>query len=509
MLKSSKIFQNTLLLYIKSFIVLLLTLYTSRKVLEILGVEDFGLYNVVGGVVGMLSFLNTTLVATYQRYFNYEKGRNNRLELKTLFGSSLSVQFVLALIIILLAETFGLWFLKTQLVIPVERMQESVWVYHISIASFAISMLQAPFQAMIIAYERMDMFAIVAVIESLLKLAVVLVLPMFAYDSLVLYAAMILGTVIISTVIYIVWPSIKFDVCQFRLNWDKHRFKTLLNFGAWGTFDSLSYTLKSQGLNILLNMFFGPVVNAARGLAYQIMNAVNQFVTNFQTSFRPQIIQLYAAGELDAMYKLYYAATKISFYMIWCLSLPIMLNISSILNFWLGRNNVPEYTESFTILVLLTTIISAYANPTSCVAYAIGRIKWFTIVVSGLNILILPVAYVVLRLGAAPQYALVVSLIITILAQVARLFVVKYLETSFSLRKYLVFVVKPTLVVATTSMIVPFALKFYDNESIYFGILACAVAVISVLLCVLMFGLNQNEKELLLGKARQLLHKQR
>jgi len=257
----------------------------------------------------------------------------------------------------------------------------------------------------------------------------------------------------------------------------------------------------------MLNMFFGTIVNAARGVAYQVLAGVEQFVVNFQTSFRPQIIQQYAEGNLSSMYKLYYSATKISFYMIWCLSLPIMLNISGILDLWLGANNVPEHAGIFTIIVLMTSMVSAFANPTSGIIYATGRIKMFTFVVSGLNLLILPVAYVVLRLGAGPQYALIVSLIITILAQVARLFVLKHLEQSFSLKQYLVKVVKPTVVVALTSIVVPCTLKLYDNNEIWFQMLNAAIAVVCVVLCTFMFGLDKNEKTLLMSKIKQIIHK--
>ena len=503
MVETSRIAKNTILLYVRSFVVLLLALYTSRKTLEVLGVEDYGLYNVIGGIVGVLSFLNTTMAATYQRYFNYEKGRDNHAELKSLFHSSLSVQTVFAIIIIVLAETFGLWFLKTQLTIPVDRFQSAILVYHISIVSFAVSMFQAPYHALIIAYEKMGIFALISVVDAVLKFALVLVLPLFSGDYLVVYALVMFCIIALCLLLYVVLCRSKIGAYGFAFNWDKKRFKSLLNFGTWGMVDSLSYTLKSQGINILLNLFFGPIVNAARGIAYQIMNAVNQFVVSFQTSFRPQMTQLYAKGDLTAMYKLYYASTKISFYMIWCIALPIILNVSMILNLWLGEANVPAYTADFTILILLTSTISAYANPTSCIAYATGRIKWFTIFVSGLNLLILPIAYIVLKNGGNPQSAMVVSLVITALVQLVRIIVVKHIEPSFSIRLYVIKVVLPTLLVALVSMLLPIVVMQVIPDGIWSSILVCVIAVLSVLICAFLLGLEKTEQKFLIAKLKK------
>ena len=504
---TSRIATNTVFLYLRSFLVLMITLYTSRKVLEILGVVDYGIYNVVGGVVGMMSFLNTSMASSYQRFFNYEMGRNNNAKLADLFKSSLTVQLLYVVLTILVAETLGLFLLEHKLVISPERIDAARLVYHISILSFALTMFHTPFIALIISYERMGIFAYISILEAVLKLAIVYCLNLFDFDKLVLYSLLGLGVIFSNTIIYALVCKHKFSVCELKLNWDKNKLKELANFGGWGMMGSLAITLKNQGMTILLNMFFGTVVNAAQGIANQVMNAVNQFVTNFQTSFRPQIIQLYASGEMDSMYKLYYAATKISFYLIWCISLPIMLNISTILSLWLGKNNVPEYTGIFTIITLLITTISAYANPTSCIAYATGRIKWFTIVVSGLNMLILPVSYIVLRMGAAPQYALVISLIMTIMVQVVRLFVLRRLEQSFSISKYFIKVVLPTIVVAVISTILPLTIKLYVEESTSMALLVAAIAILSVLFSIILLGLTKEERYMLQSKVRQFIYR--
>lgn len=502
---TSRIAKNTLFLYLRSFITLLISLYTSRVVLEVLGVEDYGIYNVVGGVIGMLSFLNTSMAATYQRYFNYEMGKKNEKGVANLFKSSLTVQLFYAIIIVLIAETLGLWFLENKLVISPERMDAARWIYHISIVSFVLTVFQAPFNALIISYEKMGIFAYISILDSVLKLTIVLALPLFAGDKLIVYGFLGLSIIFINSIIYLVVCKSKFSACQLAFNWDKGNVKSLLGFGAWGMMDSLSYTLKSQGLNIVLNLFFGAVVNAARGIAYQVLSAVEQFVRSFQTSFRPQMIKSYAEGDYGYMYKLYYSGTKLSFYMLWCLSLPIVVETPAILQLWLG-DNVPEHTVIFTRLILLTALVSAYANPTSGIAYATGNIKWFNIWVSGLNLLIVPIAYVFLKLGYGPASAMVVSLVMTVLVQLVRLLVLKRL-LPFSIREYLKKVVMPTMSVLVLSSGLAFLFKTLLSPNIFTCILSCAVSALSVLVFAYSAGLNKEERYLIQSKINSILKK--
>jgi O-antigen/teichoic acid export membrane protein len=269
---------------------------------------------------------------------------------------------------------------------------------------------------------------------------------------------------------------------------------------------SLAYALKSQGVNILLNMFFGSVVNAARGIAYQVLNAVDQFVVNFQTSFRPQLIKSYAEGDLTYMYKLYYSSTKISFFILWCLSLPIIIEIPMILSLWLGEN-VPEYTVVFTRIILLTTLVSAYANPTSCIAYATGRIKNFNIVVSCLNLLIVPIAYLFLKLGFGPESTMIVSLIMSVIVQIVRLFVLRKL-LPFSIRNYFVKVIIPTIMVFLLSPILPYLCKHIMPNALLYSFIVCFISVISVGVFAWFIGLNKEEKNLLLSKVKFINKKQ-
>lgn len=480
-------------------------MYTSRVILKILGVEDYGTYNVVGGVVIMLSFLNTSMAATYQRYFNYEMGKNNENGVRKTFQSSLTVQLFYATLIILVAETLGLWFVENILVISPDRINAALWVYHLSILSFALTVFQSPFNALIISYEKMGIFAYISIIDSLLKLVLVIALPFFDGDKMILYGWLNLGIVLINTVIYISICKIKFTTCKLVPSFNKNNFRNLLGFGAWSMLDSLSYTLINQGINIVLNIFFGAIINAARGIAYQILNAVNQFISSFQTSFRPQLTKSYAEGDLTYMYSLYYTATKISCYLIWCISLPIIIETPTILWLWLG-DNVPEYTVIFTRLIMLTALVNVYANPTSCIAFATGKIKWFTIIVSGINLLNLPIAYIFLKLGYGPTSAMFVGFFMSILVQAIRLLVVKKL-LPFSLRNYFIQVIFPTISVIFISPIIPLILKKILYFNVFSSISICVCSIICVFSIALLLGFNKNEKKIIYFKIQHLIRK--
>ena len=443
------------------------------------------------------------MAAIYQRYFNFEMGKKNYEGVSNLFKSSLSVQLIYALIIVVIAETIGLWFIDTKLIISPERIIAAKWVYQISVISFVITVFQAPFTALIISNEKMSIFAVISILDAVIKLIIVILLPFIAYDRLIIYAILLLIITLLNILLYVGICKRKFSTCKISLNWNKTNLKSLLSFGGWGMMGSLAYTLQNQGLNILLNMFFGPIVNAARGIAYQILTAVDMFITNFQTSFRPQIIKSYAEGDLPYMYKLYYSSTKISFFLFWCLSLPIILETPMILSIWLGEN-VPEYTIVFTRIILLTALIGVYANPTSAVAYATGKIKDFTIWVSSLNLLIVPIAYLFLKIGFGPESTMIVCLVMAIIVQIVRLFVIKKI-ISFSLTDYFKKVILPTAIVFLLSPILPIISKInITNDSFFITLLICFISVISVIILTWIFGLNKEEKNLLLSKLRFL-----
>lgn len=504
---SGRIVKNTVALYGRSLIVLLISLYTSRVILNSLGVEDYGLYNVVGGVIAMLGFLNTTMAATYQRYFNVAMGEGKEQDVKMLFRTSLSVQLILAIAVVVLGESVGLWFLVNKLVVPEGRMGAAQVLYQVTIVSFVLSVFKAPFGAMITAYEKMSIYAVFSIIESLLKLGIAIVIQLVSSDKLIIYSFLMLFITFVDIALYIVFCKTRIRTTSFGFNWDKNILKSMLSFSTWSTIGTFSYTLKSQGLNIVLNLFFGTVVNAARGVASQVLHSVNQFISSFQTAFRPQLTKLYASGDYKAAMRLYYGATKLSYYLIFTISLPILLETDFILHIWLG-DIVPEYSAVFTQLILLTAFVSAFANPTSCIAHATGNIKNFSIITGSVTLLIVPVAYVFLKMGYGPTSAMVVSLVVTIIVQLIRLIVVSRI-TVLKVGDYLLHVILPVIIYSSLCVIAPFIIKFSMSEGWGRLFAVLLVSAVSSLSFAWLVGLDKGEKTFVISKVRSLIGKHR
>lgn len=495
MSNSGRIAKNTVFLYLRSFLVLLVSLYTSRVILKVLGVMDYGIYNVVGGVIGMLGFMNNSMQSAFQRYYNYELGKRNEQKVGELFGSSLAVQVLLIIVILILSETVGLWLLNSKLTIPVERLSAAHWVYQVSILSFCLTTFSAPFAAIITAYEKMHIYAIISVLDTILRLLIVVALYFVHSDKLIVYAILLLLISVLNFMAYWFYCKSNIKAATLKFNWNVTNIKTLTSFSGWTITGTLAYTLKSQGINILLNIFFGPVINAARGIAYQILGAVNQFITNFQTAFRPQLTQSYASGNYDYMKKIYYSGSKFSYYLIYTISLPILLETNTILHLWLG-SNVPEFTVSFTRIIILTAFVSAFANPTTGVVYATGKIRSFSIWVSSLNLMIVPVAYLFLKIGHGPLSALIVSLVITILVQITRLYYASKVA-NFGLSEYFSKVVLPISLYSVLTSALPIISYKLMAEGILRLFVICALSVICSGLFVFLIGLEKYEKNLL------------
>lgn len=499
---SSRIAKNTVFLYLRSIIVLGITLYTSRVILQVLGASDFGMYNVVGGVVAMLSFLTTAMQASYQRYYAYAMGEGSKDKVLHLFHCSLTVQTLLALFILIIAETVGLWFLNAKMVIEPDRMFAANWVYQASIVSFVLVVIQAPFTAIVTSNERMDLFAYVSVLDAVLKLGIVFLVKYSGGDKLIAYAFLMLLISVTDLALYVILCAKKLNVTTIKLGKDKHAIRDLASFGGWGMMDSIAYTLKSNGLNIVINLFFGTIVNAARGIAYQILSAVNQFIAAFQNSFRPQMTKSYAAGDIPYLKRIYYSCTKLSYYLIITISLPILFETPYILHLWLGE--VPDHTVAFTRLVLLTAFVSAFANPTSGIAYSSGNIKWFTILVSTVNLLIVPVAYVFLKFGYSAESSMVVSLVLTVLAHVVRLFVVRKLAP-MPISEYFKMVILPTMCYTILVPILPAVVLYYlPDQSFIRLLMITTLCVVSSLGFAWTIGLTRNERQFVSTKLNKV-----
>lgn len=502
---NKRIAKNTILLYIRMFFIMAVTLYTSRVVLNTLGVVDFGIYNVVGGVVAMMGVLNGAMSVSTQRYLTFELGRGDAVRLKQVFSVCLTIFFLLSIIVILLAETVGLWFLHNKMVIPAERMSAADWVYQYSIIACILSLVVNPFNATIIAHERMNVYAYVSILEVLLKLGVVYLLLIIPTDRLSTYGFLILLSQVVVTATYIVYCLKHFPESRYKFYWEKPLFTELVNYSGWNLFGSVSGLVKGQGLNILLNMFFNPAVNAARAIAYQINAAITQFFTNFYTAVRPQITKYYAHGDMDEMTKLVFRSSKLSFYLIMLVSMPIIIETPYIVNLWLGQ--LPEYVVPFTRLIIAISAIDSMASPLMTAAHATGRIRLYQSSVGTMTILNIPVSYFFLRYGCSPLSVFYISLFISIVCLFMRLWIVRRLMV-FPVKEYIVKVFGSSLLVCTVALVIPLAVYMALDENIYTVLIVCLLCLVSSIATVYYVGLSVHEREFVTSIIRKkFLHK--
>lgn len=490
---NKRIAKNTGMLYIRMLLTMAVTLYTSRIVLNTLGIEDYGIYNVVGGFVFMLGFLNNSMAIATQRFLSFEIGRNDRIQLSRVFSMSINIHFLIAIIILVMAETVGLWFLNTQLTIPTERMVSANWVYQFSILAFIVNVISVPYNATIIANERMNAFAWISIIEVSLKLLIVFLLIWFGYDKLKLYGFLVFIVSLIIGFIYNIYSRHNFPESKFNLLWDKSLFKKMINFVSWSLWGSGASVMYNQGVNILLNLFFGPAINAARGIAFQVQGAVNSFVYNFQIAMKPQIIKSYASDNLEYMHQLIFQGAKYSFFLLFTLSLPILLETEIVLKLWL--NIVPEYTLIFTKLVIINVLIDSISGTLMTAAQASGKIKLYQGIVGGLLLLILPISYLFLKFGFSPQVTLYISISISIIALFVRLIILRNI-IQIHVKDFLIKVVFNVIIVGLVTVVLPLTIHLIIiDQSFLRLILVGFTTIISSLGSIYLLGLNKDEKQ--------------
>lgn len=488
---NKRIAKNTGMLYFRMLLMMIVTLYTSRVVLNTLGVEDFGIYNVVAGFVTMLAFLSNAMASATQRFLAFEIGAGNKTNLHNVFVMSVNIHFIIAMIILIIAETFGLFFLNTQLTIPVERMEAARWVYHISILMLVVNMISVPYNAMIIAHEEMNVFAWVSIAEVILNLLVVFVLQWFGFDKLKFYAVLLFGVVLLIKGIFGAYCHTKYRESKFRFFWNTALFKTLFSYAAWNLWGSSAGVIMGQGINVLLNVFFGPTVNAAYGIALRVKSAVNQFVNNFQMALNPPIIKSYAADNLQYMHQLIFSGAKYSFFLLFTLSLPLLLETELVLKLWLKM--VPEYTVVFVRLALVNILIDSMSRPLVTAAQASGKIKLYQGVVGGVLILNLPISFLFLKLGFPPETTLWISIFVTILAFIARLIIIERLIRLNS-REFIFRVVIICLGFSIAALVVPWMLYVRLEGSLVRLFTTGFTSVVFSTISMYFVGLNSNEK---------------
>jgi O-antigen/teichoic acid export membrane protein len=485
-----RIAKNTLMLYFRQILIMLVSLYTVRVVLNTLGAEDYGIYNVVAGVVTMFGFLTGSMAAASQRYFSFEIGLGDNEQLRKVFSLSLSIYVMIIIVVLILAETVGLWFVSNRLVIPLERKSAGIWVYQFSIVSFLFSILTSPYMAVIVAHEDMNIYAYVSIVEVMLKLGTVFLLQFIPIDKLRLYGILMCMNVIINTVIYRTICVTKYQECKFRFYWDKGLFNEIARYTGWNLFGASAGVFKFQMVNILLNQFFNPIVVAARGIALTVNNAVASFSQNFSTAIRPQIIKCYAAGQKKEMLTLVFQGSKGTYFLMYLFILPLMLETPFVLSLWL--KNPPEYTACFTRLVLMDALVDSMSYSIITAAQATGKNKLYQSVVGSILLLNLPVAWITLSFGAPAWSVMIVSLSLAVIALVARLLIIRRL-INFSIRQFFRKVILPLCFVSVLAMSLPLISCHVFKYGFLRLIITLVVSLFSTCIFMYIFGLNKAE----------------
>lgn len=483
-------------------IVLGIGLYTSRILLQVLGVEDFGIYNVVAGFVAMFAFLNTSMNNAIQRFYNYELGKNGEDGMRRVYNCSLIAQVLIALVIIILTETFGLWYIYEKLVLPPERFDAALWVFQLSVISLLFLVIQIPYSSAIMAHECMDYYAVVSVIDAALKLALIFLIPLIQSDNLVIYGIIILFISLVDFFLYYIYAKQRFPEIKIEKKFEKSLFNEILKFSGWNLFGSFSGVMKEQGLNLLLNLFFGPVVNAARGIAYQVSGGVQSFVMNITTAARPQMTQAYAQGNIERTLRIMFSMSKMSYISVFIFALPVMLEVDYILHLWLG-NGVPDHTGAFVVLVVFSSLINVFNPPTSFVVHATGKMKSYQTITSLFSLLLLPVSYLFLYIGCAPEIVFVLVIIFTALGQLISLLILKKLIT-ISLRLYFGKVIMPSLMTTILSTAVPFVAYYYMDRSFLRFSVVTILSLLSVSLFSYLIEFDKDERSIVKDFIRRI-----
>lgn len=489
---NKRIAKNTALLYFRTLFTLAVSLYTSRMVLSILGVMDYGIYNVVGGVVTMLNFLNGAMSSSTVRYLTFEQGRGNMEQLRKLFGMSFMIHAFIATLVALLAETLGIWFINTHLQIPDSRMDAVWWVYHCSVISACLSMLMIPYTSVIIARERFTIFAYIGIINVLFRLGVVMLLAYLPFDKLKVYAFLLLCVQLIAQLLQMLYCHRQFSEIYLSPVRDKKLFSEMSSFAGWSMVGELSLIAYTQGLNMLLNMFFGPLINAARGVAVQVQTAVNSLSINFQAAVNPQITKSYAVNDLQQMHRLIYVSSKYSFFLLFLLSFPIMLETQRLLECWLVA--VPNHTVNFVRLMLCIIIMDGMANPLIMSAKATGKIKNYQLVVGTLALMTVPLSYLALKMNMPPESVFVVHLMMTVFSQIARLWIIRPMVL-LSLRTYFNEVIGKIIKVVILPFLFVTLCYCFFNPGKSGELFICIVAELIAFVSVYFLGLGNVEKE--------------
>lgn len=496
-MSNSKVAKNTIVLYARMFFILAVNLYTSRVILSVLGVDVYGIYNVVAGFVLMFGFLNTAMATASARYIAFEQGRGDIERQKKIYSTTVMIHLAIAILIVLLAETIGVWYVNHKMVFPSEKSLAVNFVFQAAILSFFFTIISVPFTSSIIAHEEMGIYALVSIIDALLKLGIVYLLPLSPIDNLIFYSILLCIASLIDYLLYFIYCKRRFEECRFSFNKDYNLFKEMLGFAGWSFVGNFGISAKDYGVNLVLNLFFGPSVNAARAIAFQVSSAINGFVSNFQLALNPQITKRYAIGEIDSMTELIKIGTSISFYLLAIIIIPVIVRADYILSIWLIE--IPNYTTIFLQLILLMALINSMYGPISTAVLATGKIKTYQIVVALIMCMDVPLSFLALKLGAAPSSVFIIGIFSAFVALIVRLAllnkIVKINFTAFVFR-----IILKNLILFIFMSFLPFVLNRYFANN-FVGLLSITTLSIAWSSLISFFlGLNKVERKWIISR---------
>lgn len=501
----SRIAKNTIILYVRMIVTLLVGLYTSRVLLQALGEEDYGIYNVVGGFVAMFSLISGALTGSISRFLTFELGRGDTNALKTVFSSSIIVLFLLGFIVLCFGETFGLWFLNNKLVIPTNRADAAFWVFQIALITFIVDLVVIPYNASIVSHERLDTFAYLSIFAVISKLLICFAITRSPIDRLVFYSILLCSVTLIVSLINVWYCHRNFSESRGALRLDVKLLKRMFSFAGWSFIGSSGWILRNQGGTVLLNIFGGPVINAANAMAYALSSAANNFVNCFTTSFNPQITKQYASEQYDSLHKLLIYGAKFSFFMLLIVALPILLNTNFILELWLGK--VPDHTSAFVRLILMVSLIDIISVPLITVQNATGKIRNYQLIVGGIQLLAIPIAYVGLKMGAPVEWVYLAFILVSVLCFFARIRLLSKNVPMWSTTKFIKVVCLKVWLVAVLASIIP-GIVFAIQPSGWTNLISTSVcSVTSCIAIIYLVGLNTEERKFINVRIRQYVLK--
>lgn len=502
---NKRIAKNTLMLYIRMLLVMAVTLYTSRVILQSLGIVDYGLYNVIGGMTLMFGFFQSSLSNATQRYLNVELGRNDHEGVNRIFSLSQLIYFAMSVLVVIVAEIIGLWFIYNKLTIPPDRLDAALWVFHTTVISLFFTLNGIVYNSMLIANENMKAYAYLGIIEVVLKLLIAFALFYSPFDRLKLYSVLFLLVTLSVQSFYAATCLRKYKEAHFHFYWNKNIFREMFAFMGWNTIGTAAWALNHQGINILFNIFFGPVVNAANGIASQVNSAVTKFSMNFYTAVQPQIVKSYAAGDYDYFRSLIYNSSRYSFYLMWLLCLPIMLRIDYILELWLG--NVPESTNQFVIWTLIYSLIYTLTTPFWIAIQAVGNLKKYILWGNAVYLLAFPISFLFLKLNFSAVTALQVLATTRLLYLIVTISITnKFIRVD--IKQYIQKTIFPIIQITTISYILSFVSNKIFPQTFWGTLIIGFSTLLYIAFSIYTLGITKQERNTITSYIKKKINKQ-